>query len=343
MPKMRAPCCESSGRLPAGMLMKIIALAIVLAGLSLATTAGAETQRVAVLQPDEQLLRAITLSLSPWELETIRSDAPLPTTSQPEAVEAASLLARQLDVDAVVWMTARQGGSLLWVFDVGAGDVTTRMLPESPPLDGAAAAAVALSVKTILRASVIAPPDERFGSRKTTPEPSRNWAVELGAGGHWIHDDHVDLRVELAGVFWLPIFSRLGATLELASGPGVSIEEVEYAGRYRVVVAGAKARWRLLDTAGLSTVIAVGGSAHWAVLDGTLAVDGSDSRVSRVNGAVDLETSVHFMLTSRFYLGAAIGATYHPTVRRYLVDGDPVFAPRALTVNLSGYCGVELF
>src|SRR6187455_2733000 len=105
------------------------------------TALGSHERRIVVLQPDEELLRAVGLSLSAWGIETTQSDATPPEPSQPEAVQAASRLARELGVEAVVWVSSADQGSLLWVFDARAGDVTTRLLTETPPFDSAGAAA----------------------------------------------------------------------------------------------------------------------------------------------------------------------------------------------------------
>src|SRR5262245_24570466 len=116
------------------------------------TATGWADKRIAVLQPDDELVRAISIALSPWGVATIRSDRPLPGPSQLETIRAATRLADELRVEALVWVTRAEQGSLLWVFD-NRGDVTSRALVETPPFDSAAAAAVALSVKTILRSS----------------------------------------------------------------------------------------------------------------------------------------------------------------------------------------------
>ena len=193
--------------------------------LSSATSVAAESQRrIAVLKPDSELLRAISLSLSVWDVETIPSDAPPPQSSQPEAVEGASSIARQLRVEAVVWMSSTDGGSLVWVFDARAGDVTTRMLADKPPFDSAAAAAVALSVKTVLRASVVAPPAERFGARAAAaPKAARaNVSSHSSSGGRraGLRSEQTALRATLAAVAWIAAAKRLGIGLSFRPDPG---------------------------------------------------------------------------------------------------------------------------
>lgn len=322
---------------------RVVALTIFLVVLCFATASWGNQQRVAVLQPDGELLRAISLALSPWDLQTVRSDAPLPEASQPDAVYAASRLAGQLEVQALVWLTKLDQGSLLWVYDAGTGDVTTRMLTQSPPFDSAAAAAVALSVKTALRASAIAPPDERFDSEPTPPKGDPLWAIEAGAAANWVTMGQVAFMGELAGVLWLPAARRFGLSLETSYGPGLGISGADYEGRYREFVLGAKARFRLIHTPSFSTSLALGTAGHWSMLDGTLSADSRQVHTSRLNGSLDLETSVNFKVSDSVYLGASLGGAYFLRYQRYLVDGDPVFSPRLWTANLAGYCGVEIF
>jgi hypothetical protein len=306
-------------------------------------TASWGKQRVAVLQPDGELFRAISLALSPWDLQTIQSNAPVPQASQPEAVRAASRLTGELDVEALVWLTEVEQGSLLWVYDADTGDVTTRMIAESPPFDSAAAAAVALSVKTALRSSAVAPKDERFGSQPTPPKGDRLWAVELGAGGQWVNAKEVAFVGELGGVLWLPAARRLGFSLDLSYGPGLAVNQANFEGRYREFVAGAKTRFRVIHMPEFSALLLLGTSGHWSMLDGTLGVNSRKVDSNRLNGSIDVETAVNFKVSDSVYLGASIGGTYFLRYQRYLVDGDPVFSPRPWTVNFRGHCGFEIF
>jgi hypothetical protein len=319
------------------------ALAAFVAVLCLAAVGWAGAQRIAVLQPDDELQRALSLALSPWGLETVRSDAPLPGAAQPEAARTASRLARQLDVQAVVWMTRLEQGSLLWVYDVGSGDVTTRFLSQSPPLDSAAAAAVALSVKTVLRASAVAPPDERFGSRPNSPTGDRLWAVEFGAAGHWIVAQQIAFTGQLSGVAWLPAQRRLGLSLELSSGPGLQIDEPEFDGSLREFAVGAKARFRLIRSASFAMVVALGPTGHGTLLKGTVRADSRPVDTRRLNASIDIATALNFQVSDGVYLGVSAGAAYLPRHQRYLVAGNPVFSARPWTVNVAGLCGVELF
>jgi hypothetical protein len=317
-----------------------------------ASVAADGQHRLVVLGPDEELYRAISLALSAWGVETVRSDLPPPEPSQPEAVERATELARQLGVEAVVWISRTERGSLVWVFDARAGDVTTRILDETPPFDSAAAAAVALSVKTVLRSTVVAPPAERFGASPSPPpveparvEPARSErvvALEAGLGRHWVAEGQAETRLALGAVAWVAAARRVGISLEWAYGPGLDIDDERFQGRYRELVAGGAIRFRWLHEADISAALALGGAVHWVKLEGTLVESSLERTVNRVNGSVDLEANVD-VHSGVFYLGALLGVAYSPAYQRYLVEGEPVFSPWPFVVGLGGYLGVELF
>ena len=126
----------------------MLAAAVVLSALPI----NAAERRVALIGDDAELLRALSLALSPWGVETVQVSAQLPQSSQPEAVLEAGELAVQFELDWVVWLSESPLGSLLWVYETRNRELTTRMLQERSPLGSAAAASVALTVKTALRA-----------------------------------------------------------------------------------------------------------------------------------------------------------------------------------------------
>lgn len=317
------------------------ALLVSWAVLSVVTAAAAAPHRIAVLQPDAELHRALVLALAPWGVETLRDDTP-PPSSPPEALELATRLAEHMQVEAVVWVSRTEAGSLVWVFDAHAGEVTTRMLDDLPPFDSAAAAAVALSVKTVLRASVVAPPAERFGAPAVAPRGENVFALEAGAGAGLIASGELDVKLELAAVLWFAAARRLGLSLEIAYGPELAVEDNGFQGSYRDIATGGRGRFRVLSSA-LSFGFALGAAAHWTTLRGRLPADTTERSVSRVNASIDTELSVALSLGRGVYFGAALGIAYFPTYRRYLVLGEPIFSPWPLAPNLGAYFGVEVF
>jgi hypothetical protein len=310
--------------------------------LLLAAPAQAAPRRVAVLEPDLELLRALDLALSPWDVTTVQSEARAESLS-PDPIRIASELATQLDVDAVVWISRTERGSLLWVFDDDTGEVSTRLLAGAPPFDGAAAAAVALSVKTVLRATLIAPPAERFGARDVPSAPSEadnTLGLELGVTFTLVDRRELEPRVEAAPVVWL--MKYVGLSLEASIGPGVALERSRYRGRYSEVVLGGEARLRFPLVSPLSAGVSVGGSAHWTALKGSL--DGApEVSVRRLNASVDVEAFTTVALGGGVYVGALIGGAYVPAYRRYLIRRVPIFTPGPFNASLGGFCGVEIY
>jgi hypothetical protein len=293
-----------------------------------------------VLEPDLELLRALHLALSPWDVTTVRSNAPAESLAL-DPIRVASALAKELDVEAVVWISHMDRGSLLWVFDDDTGEVSTRLLAAAPPFDGAAAAAVALSVKTVLRATLVAPPAERFGAQPAPArrEVERTLALELGVALTLLDRRELEPRIEAAPVFWLTTY--FGLSLEGSAGPGIALERARYHGRYNEVVLGGEARLRLPLASRVSAGVSVGGSAHWTALRGSL--DGAPAlRVRRVNASLDAEAFSTVALGSGVYLGAMLGGSYVPTYRRYLVRGVPIFSPGPFGASFGGFCGVEI-
>jgi hypothetical protein len=112
-----------------------------------------------LVDPDPELLRAMTTALAPWRLEVV-------TDSNP--VDAASAPARATAMSArfVVW---RENGKLV-VFDRERGDTVHRD-GANGELDPVAAAAAALTVKTLMR---LPPPP---------PDPETKPPVATGGEG----------------------------------------------------------------------------------------------------------------------------------------------------------------
>jgi hypothetical protein len=319
--------------------------------LSAAAAAGETAGRIAVLQPDDELMRAISLSLSPWGVDAIESDEPPPPPLQPEAVQVASRLATELGVQAIVWISPAARGSLLSVFDARAGGITTRLVGETPPFDSAAAAAVALSVKTVLRSSVVAPPAERFGAQPPPPPPlpveapqeEHVLALEVGAGGTFVAENEAELELEVAAVAWVAAARRLGVSLELSFGPGLRVENELFQGHYQEIVLGGKAQFRFVHEPSVSAAVALGGALHFVRLQGEVVESSLERSVSRLNPSLDAELSVNVPIGSAAYLGASAEVGYLPTYQRYLVEGTPVFSPWPVAFGFGGQFGIELF
>jgi hypothetical protein len=121
-------------------------------------------QRVVLVSPGAELESAARTALEPWAVEILVVSAASPGATAPRANETARALALAHRAGAVVWVSQHEQGHAVWVYDLETDQVVSRPLAGSPPFDGPAAAAAALSVKTLLRHSATAPEAERYGA-----------------------------------------------------------------------------------------------------------------------------------------------------------------------------------
>jgi hypothetical protein len=111
---------------------------------------------VVVLDPPRGLERALRRALSPWGMRVGSVVRAKPGATLPGSALDASSLARELGAKALVWMTANADGAALWLYIASKDAVTVRSVPDQP-LNQVLAAALALSVKTWLLESDLAP------------------------------------------------------------------------------------------------------------------------------------------------------------------------------------------
>jgi hypothetical protein len=137
--------------------------------------------RVVLVSPGDPLERAARTALPPWAIEIVVVSAPSPGATAPLANEAARALALAQGAGAVVWVSQHAHGHAVWMYDLETDQVVSRALPGTLPFDGAAAAAAALSIKTLLRHSATAPKAERFGAETAEPLHQPPAAAEVSA------------------------------------------------------------------------------------------------------------------------------------------------------------------
>ncbi len=121
--------------------------------------AAPRSTRVVLVDPDPELLRAMTTALRPWKLEVIVDASPITEIGATERADA-------LRARFVVW----RSGKDLVVFDRERGDVQHRDVADGA-LDPVDAASAALSVKTLMR---LPPPEEL-----DRPPPAATSGLEL--------------------------------------------------------------------------------------------------------------------------------------------------------------------
>ena len=203
----------------------------------LARPALAQDRSVALIDADEELAHAIVLALSPWGVTARFTHEPSPGVDLPMAAHRAAALCQQLAVSVIVWVSASEQGSLLWIYDAETNEVITRELPERPPFSSPAAASVALSLKALLRTTTVAPPIERAGRPTVVPLPptaTRRFTLEASANVRFFAPGSTLVYGAIGGLWWFrPGATRLGAGLFVGSSAGVAIETANFSGSYR--------------------------------------------------------------------------------------------------------------
>jgi hypothetical protein len=291
------------------------------------------------------LTPAVEAALAGWPID-VSSAAGEPGASMPQAGARARAIGEAAGADAVVWIASDGTGHAVWVLDVESGRVTARHLPQAPPYDDATAAAVALTVKTLLRHSRAAPVLERYGVEEARETLRAELAAAPPATGAAAAAAEAPFRLEtLAGARIRPteagdVELRLGAGLRHApawlgghgaafarirSGAGVGLNEPEFVGRYTdlQVSLGAAARILAWGT-NLALVPAAGASLHVTSIDGSIRTQGTRARASRSNPSLDGALALDIQVGDLVRLSVGGEVSYALRRQAYLVRGEPV-------------------
>jgi hypothetical protein len=287
----------------------------------IAVTARAGGLRVALVNGDELLDRAATVALSPWSLSVAHVDvAPLPTDMPGAALQARALAAAQ-HVDAVAWISRTDGGWALWVYDAGTEQIVSRQIDEPAPADAAAAASVALTLKTLLRASTVAPAHERLGAPGEPSHAAGFFRVEVDGSARMLASDPgaLDPRAGIA-LAWLRRTDApsLGASLRAEAGSGIALGNASFSGRLNdyAVQPLLRARWPMASRFAFEP--ALGGAVHLTTLDGTPG-PGTTARVTRVDPSLDATLLVTFRVAEGIDVGVRASGAYFLRYQRYLL------------------------
>jgi hypothetical protein len=303
----------------------------------------ARNHRLALMASDSELIRSVSIALTPWGVETLVLDVSPPGSSPSHAARLAADLARERDVDAVVWTSVSDRGSVLWVYDAASGDLRTRLFDGTSPLPSPVAASVALSLKTILRTTVVAPEAERFGATSEA-RPSRPPLV-LEAGGELraFAASSLEARFALGALAWIrPPPGAIGVAFEVAMGPGVKVATSEFSGRFRDLGLGPSVRWQFLSNRWWIAAASAGPTGHFTALDGALLPAEIPVSPTRFNVSLDAGARIDFRLSQGLRAGIGAKASYLPFYRRYLVNGSPILELWPLAAEAGVRVGVDL-
>jgi hypothetical protein len=266
----------------------------------------------------------------------------------PGSAERARSLAARHRAGAVVWLSDDgAGGRALWIYDAASDRTTARRLIRPPPFDDPTAAAVALTIKTLLRHSSVVPALERYGAEDARAEMTRAARVradsivalrfrQTGAGD-------VEPRLGLgvrAAPGRLARFGALAASVEV--GSGISVDAADFSGQFSDIQVSAALAARVPVRPRLELWPRLGGSLHFTDIDGAIPSRSMRAHATRRNLAVDAGGALQ--LAVRPWLSVSFAMTGSYALRRqvYLVGGEPVLSIPRLELELAALLSVSL-
>jgi hypothetical protein len=354
---------------------------------TVATRANAETappaHAVLVIGGGAQFRDAMKVALSPWQLRVVPLDSAPPRPVMPHAADEARALAQQYGATGLVWVAMEQSEPSLWVYDAATDQVVTRKTSTTPPFDAPTAAAAALTVKTLLRASTVAPVEERIGAPAASgapgepaagasgsvhdarnlqspgegrdsaaevgaeardraageraPRPDALLRAELEAQGRTLAST-IDTRVSAGASVWLGAQRRLGLALAASFGPGLSVSEARFSGRFSEVGVAPSIRLRVPISRRLVLEPRVGSSLHATSIDGVAVVSARPASTSRLDGSVDAALALDVLVTPTLGLAVDGGVSAMLRYQRYIVESESIFELRPV----QGFLGLRL-
>jgi hypothetical protein len=345
-----------------------VPLALLLALLALVTHAAparAEAERVVLAGVPDNLADATSTVLVPWHIEIVRTDQIL-TADRDQAPRDARSMAERVRAGAVVWLAPTPQGPTLWVYDASSQQAHSRPLASAPPFDEPTAASVALSIKTMLRHSSVAPPAERIApaQRISTPDglsappaqriatpdaPPRPRALRpytlsaraslrVPAPAPDPEGPGVEPRLGL-GATWWPAFvpGRHGASIEVELGPGLLVSKSGFRGRFHDVTASLAAHRHIALGQWLggraALVPALGLGLHITRLAGALQSEGGSTGITHVIPSADAGIDVRARLGRVLEIGAGLRASLMTRTHDYDVDMRPVSSSPAFLMT----------
>jgi hypothetical protein len=293
-----------------------------------ARTASAEARRVAAVAPDAQLARALDIALSPWGTEVAQVQLDAPGGVVRMRIDRARTIARDTHADVVTWVSEDGGKYSAWIYDVASDRASLRELASAPPFDATTAAAVALSVKSLLRFTVVAPAPERF----TAPAEEPKWAFgfSTSVAGHDGADVLWEPRAGLYGSYWPAAFGhRLGALLGLSAGLGVHVDgptphATTFSGTLSDFGLRAAVEGRVPLRSWLAMEVSMGAAVHFVSLEATIDAQPTQERtVQRFDVGFEPQVALSMaLLEGLVRLAPWIGATILTGWQRFTVYGD---------------------
>ena len=346
--------------------------------LGMTTRANAEppppAHAVLVIGGGTQFRDAMKVALSPWHLRVVPLDTAPPRPVMPRAADEARALAQQHGATGLVWVAVEESEPSLWVYDAATDQVVSRKTSTAPPFDAPTAAAAALTVKTLLRASTVAPVEERLGAAapsaaseasaapaatpaagpdsasgstsdeahdraasERAPRPDALLRAELGVQGRTLAST-IDARIGAGASVWLGPQRRLGLAIDASFGPGLSVSEARFSGRFSEVGVAPSIRLRLPISRRLALEPRVGSSLHATSIDGVAVLSARPASTSRLDGSIDAALALDVLVTPTLGLAVDGGVSAMLRYQRYIVESESIFELRPV----QGFLGLRL-
>jgi hypothetical protein len=291
------------------------------------------------------MARSAAVALSPWHVQVVAVAGATPSAEAGTSGRDARALARVNRASVVAWLVEGPGTRTLVVYDATVDEVISRAVAPGP-LDEPTAAAIALSIKTMLRASEVAPrPEDTPGATAASEPASPSLWLEGDAAARLraSNGTRADPRVGL-GLAWWPrtLGSRLGLALRLEEGTGLPVGSRELQGRLgdHAASIAVRGRFRLSDR--LSLEPSVGGALHLTLLDGA-TVDGRPvTDLARVDPVLETYLQLTADLGHSFRLGVRGGAAFWGRWQEYDIDNRAALTLSPVQLSLAVVVGAAL-
>lgn len=292
----------------------IVALLSWLAARAIVHAAG---QQILVLEQGDVLARALRVALASWGSDVQRAGE----ADSPHTPRAAARFARAHRAAALIWFERESSPPLLKIYVAERGEISAQPLHEAPPFTEEAAAAVALSVKTVLRNSALAPEAER--SPPPAPAlPLVRFELALGARSAPSANTSARPRYAAALALFEPWWSRrrLGLSLEAALSQRADFEAPVARGSLSELWIAIGARGLLPLARILDLELAAAYELQRTRIEGQDELARGFSE-ARVNSGVGFGLALDFRVARRAFVAPRFGAHVILRPERYWV-GD---------------------
>jgi hypothetical protein len=319
-----------------------VTLAAFVAIASTTARARAATRRIALVRAEPELQRSVDLALYPWDIKVVAIEETPPDGAAPNAAADAQAIAERNDADAIAWLVPASPGTpngvpTLWFFDTASHTVQSHPLPALPSDDPAELAAVALTLKTLVRSAAWEQREDHPTPDAATPPAKAAWETraELEAMGR-VPTSGADAEPRLG--LWASEWRgtprlKWGAALGASAGLGMTFDGAGSHGTLHDVDVRAAIGARIGLGRHFDLEPRVGASAHFEHAQVTLAGAPSADTLSRVNPSADLGLFLDWRVTQGLAWSVGVEALDSLRYQRWLVGSNVVFAPSPLWIQ----------